>query len=60
MELKLYWTSLTPKGQNYDNRFQLKLSDFDEPSQLAIKAVWNAGGSAIFYETAGNYVVIVE
>lgn len=60
MELKLYWTSLTPKGQNYDNRFQLKLSDFDELSQIAIKAVWNAGGRAVFYESEGSYSAIVE
>lgn len=60
MELKLFRECLNETGRKYSNRFQLKTSDFEEEVQITIRAVRNAGGRAVFYESAGNYSAIVE
>jgi len=61
MELKLYDDDLRLERQDYNNRFELKISDFLPEVQKIIEKVHVYGGRAIYYDgRPGSYVAITE
>ena len=61
MELQLYSDSLRWESQNYNNRFELKISDFLPAVRKVIFYVHGAGGRVVFYDgRPGSYVAITE
>ena len=62
MELTVWYDDLREERQDYNNRFELKISDFTPDVQKAIERVHISGGRVIYREfgNPGNYVAITE